>query len=177
MGLMFNTKDTQKIVSKLDNRFGGDHFQRLQVQWTAARADRIAQFTAATPRSLSRLAFRLGVFPGSKRRGQPAKRWYGFLEWLKINHAAHHGTIRTAIQAALNDANCLGVKFVAVQGAAVNAWATTVAIGGKNVRVVTLQTIEPYDIEDEGLVPNADAAEHASEKNEPDVSALDETED
>jgi hypothetical protein len=141
MGMLFNSSGTQLIVAKLDWKFNPDNLAAIRNDSKRrGRFDKRKQ----PRRSLARIAYNMRIFPGKKANSRRAKRWYYFLQQLP---AAVQDKIRTSILGGIDDKTVLAIKFVSVEGAAIDAYEARVDLPNSKNRIllVTLQTPEAPD--------------------------------
>ena len=174
MGLLFNNAATLKICSKLNRRFSEEKLEDIRTN--QARKDR---FDPSKRRTLERVAYKSGLWPGRGQAGEKAKRWYKFLFDMRAASPTTHDAIRQALWDGINDSNVVAITFVALESPDAQYRFTPSAISvvdpanpsiNKEILVMVLQT--PALGAGAGAVPPRDTDEPVGEIQDPDPSGI-----
>jgi hypothetical protein len=115
MGMIFTGPETQRVLNRLNRRFNDDNISKIRVN-----QKKLAKFTDPT-RTLARIAYKSGCYPGTAPSDDVAKRWFYFLHNLdggvagQIQDALNHGLTDTLDN---GDPKYVALSFVAFEGPA-----------------------------------------------------------
>jgi hypothetical protein len=156
MGMLFNTKGTVRITKKLTEAFSEGNFATLQANGVGGVSkDSLVTMLLDYPNtSTFSVAQAFGVHMDPGNDGVVSRNWG---TWLGLLDAAGYQTdsnnnkqrtavwVRSAMAAAINDPNCVGIEFFAIPGPTLQALLPFTKLGDpmgppKYTRVITVQT-------------------------------------
>ncbi len=152
MGLWLNDRQIQKIVAKLDFKFS-DSVQGInKIRSRPARRARFDAGGGGGARKLHKIARQTRIWGDNGGPATPhSKRWWAFL--LKLHTTANNAPggsadcaedIKTYIRTALDDLDCVAIKFVAVEGTDVRVTSSAIPLPldiSKYITLIIMQTI------------------------------------
>ncbi len=102
MGMIFNSPETVRLCGRLNRRFSEKRLNKIR-----SDPKRLAKFLHASTnrRTLARIAFKSGTYPGNSSTDNVAKRWFYFLQNLPT---AASLAIKEALEKALTTKDSSG---------------------------------------------------------------------
>jgi hypothetical protein len=175
VGLLFNSDATLKICAKLNRKFSEEKLTEIRLN-----SEMRARFDPSKKRTLERVAYKSGLWPGKRRDGKLARRWYKFLKDLRTASGSTHDSIRQALWSGImDDANVLQVAFTALESPDDQYHFDSVLRdvvdpgdpnGTKKIQILTLQT--PHAVGAMADVPPKDTDETNTEPDDPDPTTI-----
>lgn len=113
MGMLFTTQETTRLVNRLNRRFNDDNIDNIR-----GNTKRLKKFTDLN-RTLPRIAYKSGTYPGAATTDDVAKRWFYFLLHLDPAIATQiKQHLKTGLTDTLmnGDYKYLSFSFVAYEG-------------------------------------------------------------